>query len=322
VGKKPVVEIGYKLSSEEHGPRDLVRYARQAEEAGFSFALISDHFHPWIDAQGESPFVWGVLGAIAEATEDLRVGTGVTCPTIRIHPAIIAQAAATAASLMPGRFFLGVGSGEHLNEHVLGDRWPEASVRIEMMAEAIEVIRLLWQGGLKSHHGKHYTVENARIYSLPESSPEIIVAAGGPDAAAVAGKLGDGLVSTGPDEEIIKAFKKAGGNGPLYAEVQVCYADSKQKALQIAKEQWPNMAMGGQLRQELALPSLYSAVAKHITEDDLEKSGSFGPDPDEHIEGIKRFADAGFDHLCIHQIGPDQDAFFEFYRDEVLPKLL
>ncbi|MEA2517483.1 MAG: hypothetical protein QOG16_1321 [Actinomycetota bacterium] len=316
------MEIGYKLSSEEHGPRDLVRYARQAEEAGFSFALISDHFHPWIDAQGESPFVWGVLGAIAEATEDLRVGTGVTCPTIRIHPAIIAQAAATAGALMPGRFFLGVGSGEHLNEHVLGDRWPEASVRIEMMAEAIEVIRLLWEGGLKSHHGKHYTVENARIYSLPERSPEIIVAAGGPDAAKVAGELGDGLVSTGPDEEIIKAFKKAGGNGPLYAEVQVCYADSKQKALQIAKEQWPNMAMGGQLGQELALPSLYSAVAEHITEEDLEESGSFGPDPEEHIEGIKKFADAGFDHLCIHQIGPDQDPFFEFYRDQVLPKLL
>ena len=137
------MEIGYKLSSEEHGPRALVENARKAEESGFSFALISDHFHPWIDEQGESPFVWGVIGAIAEATEHLELGTGVTCPTIRIHPAIIAQAAATSAALMPGRFFLGVGSGENLNEHILGDRWPEASVRIEMMAEAIEVIRLL-----------------------------------------------------------------------------------------------------------------------------------------------------------------------------------
>ena len=316
------MQVGYKLSSEEHGPRDLVRYARKAEESGFSFALISDHFHPWIDKQGESPFVWGVLGAIAEATEDLRVGTGVTCPTIRIHPAIIAQAAATAEALMPGRFFLGVGSGEHLNEHVLGDRWPEASVRIEMMAEAIEVIRHLWEGGLKSHHGKHYTVENARIYSLPERLPEIIVAAGGPEAAEVAGRLGDGLVSTGPDEEVINAFKKAGGNGPLYAEVQVCYADSKKAALETAKEYWPNMAMGGQLGQELALPSLYEAVAEHVSDDKLEESGSLGPDPDVHIEGINKFADTGYDHLCIHQIGPDQDAFFEFYRDSVLPKLL
>ena len=316
------MEIGYKLSSEEHGPRDLVRYARRAEEAGFSFALISDHFHPWIDKQGESPFVWGVLGAMAEATEELRVGTGVTCPTIRIHPAIIAQAAATAEALMPGRFFLGVGSGEHLNEHVLGGRWPEASVRIEMMSEAIEVIRLLWEGGLKSHHGKHYTVENARIYSLPERLPEIVVAAGGPDAAKVAGEQGDGLVSTSPDDEIIKAFKAAGGSGPRYCEVQVCYAENEDTALRIAKEYWPNMAMGGQLGQELALPSLYEAVAEHVSDDSLKESASLGPDPDAHIEGIKKFADAGYDHLCIHQIGPDQDAFFEFYEDQVLPKLL
>lgn len=316
------MEIGYKLSSEEHGPRALVRNAGIAEEAGFSFALISDHFHPWIDRQGESPFVWGVLGALAEATDEIRIGTGVTCPTIRIHPAIIAQAAATAEALMPGRFFLGIGSGEHLNEHVLGDRWPEASVRIEMMAEAIEVIRSLWEGGLKSHHGKHYTVENARIYSLPDRLPEIIVAAGGPEAAGVAGRSGDGLVSTGPDDEVIEAFKKAGGNGPLYAEVQVCYADSEEEALARAKKYWPNMAMGGQLGQELALPSLFESVAEHVSEEKLKESGSLGPDPDVHIEGIKKFADAGYDHLCIHQIGPDQDAFFEFYRDQVLPKLL
>ena len=316
------MEIGYKLSSEEHGPRDLVRYARRAEGAGFSFALISDHFHPWIDKQGESPFVWGVLGAIAEATDSLRVGTGVTCPTIRIHPAIIAQAAATAEALMPGRFFLGVGSGEHLNEHVLGDRWPEASVRIEMMAEAIDVIRLLWDGGLKSHHGKHYTVENARIYSLPERLPEIVVAAGGPEAAEVAGEHGDGLISTGPDSEVIDSFKKAGGAGPLYCEVQVCYSKDEDAALKTAREYWPNMAMGGQLGQELALPSLYEAVAEHVGDDKLKESASLGPDPDAHIEGIKKFAEAGYDHLCIHQIGPDQDAFFEFYEDQVLPKLL
>ena len=316
------MEIGYKLSSEEHGPRALVENARKAEESGFSFALISDHFHPWIDEQGESPFVWGVIGAIAEATDHLELGTGVTCPTIRIHPAIIAQAAATSASLMPGRFFLGVGSGENLNEHILGDVWPEASVRIEMMAEAIEVIRLLWKGGLQSHHGKHYTVENARIYSLPDEPPPLYVAAGGENAAEVAGRLGDGLVSTSPDDSIIKAFEKAGGNGPRYAEVQVCWAKDEKSAIATAKKQWPNMVMGGQLGQELALPSLYSAVAEHVSDDDIKESGSFGPDPEVHIEGIKKFADAGYDHLCIHQIGDDQAGFFEFYRDEVLPKLM
>ena len=171
-------EIGYALSSEEHAPADLVRYARLAEERGFTYALISDHFHPWTDRQGQSPFVWSVIGAIAEATERLRLGTGVTCPTIRIHPAIIAQAAATAAALMPGRFFLGVGTGENLNEHILGDRWPEGRVRLEMLEEAIEVIRLLWQGGYQSHHGTHYTVEQARLYTLPDEPPPIMVAAG------------------------------------------------------------------------------------------------------------------------------------------------
>src|ERR687883_157173 len=188
-----MVELGYALSSEEHTPNDLVRYARRAEEVGFAFALISDHYHPWLDQQGQSPFVWSVVGAIAHATQRLRLGTGVTCPTMRIHPAIVAQAAATAAAMMPGRFFLGVGTGENLNEHILGDRWPEADVRREMLEEAVEVIRLLWQGGQRSHHGRHYTVENARVYTLPETPPPIIVAASGPKAAELAGRIGDGF---------------------------------------------------------------------------------------------------------------------------------
>jgi coenzyme F420-dependent glucose-6-phosphate dehydrogenase len=157
-------EIGYSLSSEEHGLADLVRYAQLAEERGFTFALISDHFHPWTDRQGQSPFVWAVIGAIAQATERLRLGTGVTCPLIRTHPAVIGHASATAAVLMPGRFFLGLGTGENVNEHVLGERWPEGAVRFEMLVEAIEVIRLLWEGGYQSHHGKHYTVEQARLH--------------------------------------------------------------------------------------------------------------------------------------------------------------
>lgn len=315
-------EIGYKLSSEEHDSRALVRNAVRAEEIGFSFALISDHYHPWIDKQGESPFVWGVLGAIAEATERLVVGTAVTCPTIRIHPAILAQAAATATQLMPGRFLFGVGSGEHLNEHVLGDKWPEASERIDMLEEAISVMRLLWEGGLKSHRGRYYTVENARIYSLPDEPPPIIVAASGENAAELAGRVGDGLISTAPDEDTVKAFEKAGGQGkPKYAEVLACYADSEDDAKKIAYEWWPNAAMGGQLGQELALPSLYEAVAENVDPDEVAGSVSLGPDPEKHIEGIKKFADAGYTHICVHQVGPDQDGFFRFYQDQVLPKL-
>lgn len=315
-------EIGYKLSSEEHGSRTLVRNAARAEEVGFSFALISDHYHPWIDKQGESPFVWGVLGAIAGATEHLVVGTAVTCPTIRIHPAILAQAAATATQLMPGRFLFGVGSGEQLNEHVLGDKWPEAPVRIEMMDEAIEIIRLLWEGGLKSHRGRYYTVENARIYSLPDEPPPIIVAASGEKAAELAGRLGDGLIGTAPDEDTVKAFEKAGGQGkPKYAEVLACWADSEDDAKKIAYEWWPNAAMGGQLGQELALPSLFEAVAENVDPDEVAQSVSLGPDPEKHIGGITKFAHAGYTHICVHQIGPDQDGFFNFYEDQVLPKL-
>jgi coenzyme F420-dependent glucose-6-phosphate dehydrogenase len=174
------VELGYALSSEEHTPSDLVRNAKRAEEAGFSYALISDHFHPWTDSQGQSPFVWSVIGAIAQATEHLVIGTGVPCPTIRTHPAIIAQAAATSASLMPGRFFLGVGSGENLNEHILGDYWPSPDERQEMLEEAIEVICLLWKGNYQTHRGKHYRVENARLYTLPDDRPPIAVAAPAP----------------------------------------------------------------------------------------------------------------------------------------------
>src|SRR3954454_12752666 len=218
-----VPELGYSLSSEEHGPRELVEFAKAAEEAGFSYALISDHFHHWVDAQGNSPFVWTVIGGIADATARIRLGAGVTCPTIRIHPAIVAQAAATSAAMMPGRFFLGVGSGENLNEHILGDRWPFPDERIEMLEEAIQVIRQLWEGGYQTHRGKHYRVEKARIYTLPDELPEIAVAAAGPVAADLAGRLGDALVAVAPEQELVEGFEKAGGKGkPRYGQVTVC----------------------------------------------------------------------------------------------------
>src|SRR5688500_13679412 len=185
------MELGYALSSEEHGPRELVEHARAAEETGLTFAVISDHFQPWVDAQGQSPFVWSVIGGIAEATDNLRLGTGVTCPTIRIHPAIIAHAAATSAAMMPGRFFLGLGAGENLNEHVVGEPWPGPDERLAMLEEAIEVIRLLWQGGYQTHRGEFYDVPQARLYTLPDELPPIAIAAAKTRAAEVAGRLGD-----------------------------------------------------------------------------------------------------------------------------------
>ena len=237
--------IGYALSSEEHRPSDLVRHARLAEVAGFTYALISDHFHPWIDRQGQSPFVWGVIGGIAQQTSALRLGTGVTCPLLRTHPAIVAQASATAAAMMPGRFFLGVGTGEALNEHVLAQRWPPTAVRREMLEEAVELIRLLWKGELTSHSGRHYTVENARIYTVPDEPPPIAVAAGGPEAAALAGRIGDALVTTAPDPELVEAFRGAGGEGPRYGQLTVCYDEEEGRARRTAHEWWPNAALRG-----------------------------------------------------------------------------
>jgi G6PDH family F420-dependent oxidoreductase len=313
------MELGYALSSEEHRPLDLVRHARRAEECGFPFALVSDHFHPWIDRQGQSPFVWGVLGGIAVSTDALRVGTGVTCPTVRIHPAIVAQAAATAADMLPGRFFLGVGTGENLNEHVLGDRWPSASERLAMLEEAVEVMRLLWRGETCSFEGKHYRVEDARIYTLPSDPIDVVVAASGPEAAELAARVGDGLVSTAPDAELVESYLGAGGAGPRYGQLTVCWAESEEEARRTALEWWPNAGLDGPLSQELPLPSHFEAAAAMVSEEDVAESVTCGPDPARHLDAISRFVEAGFDHVYVHQVGPDQDGFFDLYERDVLP---
>jgi G6PDH family F420-dependent oxidoreductase len=317
-----MTSYGYKLSSEEHPAPDLVRHAQRAEQVGFEFGSISDHFHPWTDTQGESPFVWSVIGGIAATTERFRLGTGVTCPTIRMHPALIAQAAATSASMMPGRFFLGVGTGENLNEHVLGDQWPNPSIRREMLEEAVDVIRTLWEGKLVTRQGKHYSLDGARIYSLPDELPPIYVAGSGEKAADLAGRIGDGYIGTSPQSDTIEAFDRAGGSGkPRLAEVQACWAADEQQARKTATEWWPNIAIPGELGQELPLPRHFEQAAENVTEDAVAELVACGPDPERHLEVIRKFTDAGYDHIAIHQIGPDQDGFFDFYEREVLPKL-
>jgi G6PDH family F420-dependent oxidoreductase len=318
---KPVTEFGYALSSEEHAPDALVANARKAEEAGFTFALISDHFHPWIDRQGESPFVWSVLGAIAQATERLVVGTGVTCPTVRIHPAIIAQAAATVAALMPGRFFLGLGTGENLNEHILGANWPALHVRTEMLEEAVDVIRQLWRGDVVNHRGRHYTVQDARIYSLPPSLPPIVLAAGGPKAARQAAQLGEGIIGTGPDPSLLSAYSGAGGDGPRYGQVTVCWAASESEAKRTAHEWWPTVAIRGQASQELPNPAHFEQLAAGVSVDQVADAVPCGPDPERHLAKIREYLDAGFDHVYLHQVGPDQEGFLRFAEQELLPIL-
>jgi coenzyme F420-dependent glucose-6-phosphate dehydrogenase len=317
-----MAEFGYALSSEEHGPGDLVRLARRAEAAGFTFALISDHYHPWIDRQGHSPFVWSVVGGIAQATQRLIVGTGVTCPTMRIHPGIIAQAAATSAAMMPGRFFLGVGTGENLNEHIFGDRWPPHDMREEMLEEAVEIIRKLWKGDLVTYRGVFYTVENARIYTLPDQPPPIFMAASGPRAAEAAGRIADGFITTAPEANLLKGFAEGGGTGkPSYGQLTVCWSPDEALARRMAYEYWPTAALRGELTQELPTPAHFEQAAKMVREEDVAQAIVCGPDCERHIAGIKEFIEAGFDHIYIHQIGPDQEGFFRFYEREVLPKL-
>ncbi len=318
-----MTEIGYALSSEEHAPLDMVRWAERAEQAGFGFALISDHYHPWTDKQGHSGFVWGLIGAISQRTERLVLGTGVTAPTMRIHPAIIAQAAATAATLMPGRFFLGVGSGEALNEHILGDKWPEADVRLEMLEEAVAVMRQLWEGGPQSHYGDYFVVENARVYDLPDEPVEIMVAASGEKAAELAGRIGDGLISTSAKPELIKAYEKAGGTktSPRYGQFTVCWAESAKQAMKTAHEWWPTAALPGELSQELPMPAHFEQAAELVTPDKVAEAIVCGPDVGPIRDKIKEFADAGFSHVYIHQVGPDQEGFFRFAEEELLPKL-
>ncbi|MEQ8673811.1 MAG: TIGR03557 family F420-dependent LLM class oxidoreductase [Aggregatilineales bacterium] len=316
------LKIGYAISSEEHHPSNIVEHARRAEEVGFTYALISDHFHPWVDAQGHSPFVWSVLGAIAHNTERLHIGTGVTCPMIRTHPAIIAHAAATVAAMMPGRFFLGLGTGENLNEHILGDRWPAYQIRAEMFEESIHVIRLLWEGGLQSHYGKHYTLENARLYTLPENPPPIMIAAAGPESAELAGKIGDGLINTAPDAEVVKTFEQhSDQERPKYGKLTVCWAESVDKARATAYKYFPNAGLKGDLAQELPLPSHFEAAAKNISEEDVAESVICGNDPQPFLEGIQKYADAGYDHIYIHQVGPDQEGFFNFFQKHLLPAI-
>jgi G6PDH family F420-dependent oxidoreductase len=316
------VELGYALSSEEHAPSELVANARAAEEAGFRFGLISDHYHPWVDRQGHSGFVWSVIGGISQATTDFRIGTGVTCPLIRIHPAIVAHAAATCATLMPGRFFLGVGTGENLNEHVLGAKWPAPDERLELLEEAVEVMRLLWQGGYRTHRGKHYTVEHARLFDLPDEPIEVAVAAMQPRAAELAGRIGDSFVNVSPDPELVRAFDEAGGEGkPKYGQVTCCWAPSVEEAKRLAWEIWPNAAVEGAASQELPYPEHFEQVAQAASADDLVDAMPLGPDPEPILERIAAFGDAGFTHVYLHDIGPDQQGFLDFAKRDLLGKV-
>jgi len=317
-----VTRFGYFLSCEEYAPDQLLDQARLAEKAGFDSLWISDHFHPWTNAQGESPNVWSMIGAVSQVC-DLPVTTAVTCPTVRTHPAMIAQAAATSAVLLgEGRFTLGVGSGEALNEHILGDVWPHTELRLEMLEEAVNVIRQLWTGEVVSREGTHYTVDTARIYTLPETPPPIFMSAFGPKALAVAGRIADGFITTKPDAEAVAEFRRAkGADAPTQAGFKVAWGTTRDEAIDTAYAIWPNAGVPGELSQVLPSPQHFEQAAQLVTREKFAENGAFGPDVAEHIDAYAPFIDAGFDDVFVANMGPHYADMLAAYGSDILPEL-
>jgi G6PDH family F420-dependent oxidoreductase len=321
------VQVGLKLFAELFPPQDLVRQAVLAEEAGFDFVEMSDHFHPWFEKPNKSPheghsgFAWSTLGMVAARTTKLRLGTGVTCPSFRYHPAIIAQAAATMQILSEGRFFLGIGSGERLNEHIVGKGWHSAKVRLEFMAEAMEIIRMLWSGGFHSFEGKHLTLEDARIYDLPKTLPPVIIAAAGPAAARIAAKFGDGLFTTSPAANVVQAFTDAGGWGDKIGEMVTGFARTEEIGLKAATASVRWGIFGTPTDSELPRASDFIAASQFVRPSDLATIVAAGPDPSKYLALAQQYADAGLSSIALLGVGPDMDAFFPFAADHLIKQI-
>ena len=314
------MRLGYFLSTEEYTPGELVAQARLAQECGFEALWISDHFHPWNDEQGHSPFVWSVIGAISQVC-DLPVTTAVTCPTYRINPVVVAQAAATSAVMLDGRFILGVGSGEALNEHVLGDPWPTVDERLERLEEAVGLMRELWQGGFVRHRGRHFTADTARIYTLPDEPPPVYVSGFGPKATDLAARIGDGYITTSPDTELLERFKSGSGGKPAQIGMKVAWAETHDEGVAHAHRLWSNAGLPGELAQVLPSPRHFEQASQLVTEAQTADSISAGPDVAAHLEQLAPAVEAGFDELYVANMGPHWDPMIRAFGDEVLPEL-
>lgn len=316
-----MTKYGYKLMTEEHGPKALVANAIAAEAAGFDFVSISDHFHPWLEEQGHAPFAWSVLGAIANATDRIAITTGLTCPIIRYHPAIIAQAAATIALLSDNRFTLAVGAGERLNEHVTGARWPSIPERHAMIVEAIEIFRLLWASGVHTYRGEHFIVDHAQLYDLPDRPIPIVLGVSGPASVAIAIEHADGIMATEPKAELVQGFNDSGKSGPSYAEVSLAFAPTQEEGRRLAHERFRFSAFDWSVNSELPSVTAFESATKYVRPEDLAENIPAGPDPAVHLKAIQKYLDAGFDHIVLTGIGPDQEGFARFFAEELRPKL-
>jgi G6PDH family F420-dependent oxidoreductase len=321
------MQVGLKLFAEAYPPLDLVRQAVQAEQAGFDFVEMSDHFHPWLDQSDDIPvaghagFAWSVLAMIAARTDRIRLGTGVTCPTVRYHPAIIAQAAATMSILSKGRFFLGIGSGERLNEHIVGRGWRSVPVRHEMLREALQIIEMLWSGGFHSFNGKHLQLEDARVYDLPDELPEIIVAAAGTNAARIAAKHG-GMFTTAPDAALVKIYREQGGSGTIFGEMFVSYdSNSKDAGLTAAARAARWAALGVVTDSEIPRASAFEAATKFVQPHDLESIIVAGPDPADYLTQAQKYAETGVDGISFINCSSEMDEFFGFAAEHLIPAI-
>jgi G6PDH family F420-dependent oxidoreductase len=316
-----MVKLGYKLMSEEHGPTALVRNGTRAEQAGFDFAAISDHFFPWLEEQGHSPFAWAVLGALANATRRMGLMTAVTCPIMRYHPAIVAQGTATMGLLTGNRFTLGLGAGERLNEHVIGAGWPGVGERHERLSEAVDIIQGLLAGTFTNYRGKYFQLDHARLFDRPDQKPPVAMAAGGPQAARLAAQKGDGLVVTEPRADLIQAFVDGGGSGPRYAEVALCCAAREEDARKTAHHYFRWAVTGWPVMAELPHDGSFAAASRQVSAEAVAQQVSCGPSAERHLEAINRYVEAGCDHIILVQIGPDQDYFLDLFERELAPAL-
>lgn len=314
-----MTRIGYFLSSEEYDPASLIRQARLAEQAGFDALWISDHFHPWLDEQGQSSFVWSVIGALSQVTS-LPIETAVTCPTIRVHPAIIAQAAATSGLLTSGRFTLGVGTGEALNEHITGARWPAATQRLDMLEEAVTVMRELFSGRQVTHDGEYFQVETARLYSLPETPPPVYVSGFGEKSARLAARIGDGYICMGPQEDLVRLYRDSGGGDrPVQGGFKACWAPDAAEARATMRRLWSSDYVPGEAGQLLPLPRHFRQLGEMVTEDMV--TAPCGPDPAPYLQSVRAFEKAGFDEVYLAQVGGNLEGAFDFFANQVLPRV-
>ncbi len=313
-----MAEIGYTMMCEQRSPKDLVADLVHAERAGFDFSVISDHFHPWLEEQGHSGYAWSVLGAAAQATERIPLMTYVTCPIVRYHPAIVAQKAATMAILSDGRFSLGLGAGENLNEHVVGRGWVPVDVRHEMFREAIEIIRALFEGGYVTYHGAYFDVDSAKLFDKPAEPVPIGVSVSGRRSCGIAGEMGDFLIATEPKGELVEMFREAGGEGkPHVAQLPVCWGPDEAECRSLAREQFAWATTGWKVQAELPNPVNFAAATQLVREEDVAQTVPCGPDASGIVEGVKQFVDAGFERVALVQIGDRQEEFCEFYESEL-----